>query len=65
MMQARALLSTTDGAQIDYDSLVVLTLVEEDGKLKVLDFKDFSDPEKRKNTLGLIAKGLAKRGYVA
>ena len=45
--QATAEFTTIEGTTIDYDSLVVISFVEEDGKLKVLELKDFCDPQKR------------------
>ena len=36
-----------DGTTVEYDSVDVLSMVEEDGVVKVGDVKDFSDPEKR------------------
>ena len=35
---------TVDREAFDYDTLVVFTLVEEDGELKAVDIKDFLDP---------------------
>jgi hypothetical protein len=32
---------------VDYDSVGFITLVEEDGKIKIGEFKDIADPEKR------------------
>ena len=55
------MLYTVDGAKLDYDSLVILTLVEEGGDLKIAKFQDFSDPEKRDNLHSWVAKTLAKR----
>ena len=52
---------TPDGDKIEYDSLSVFTVIEEDGELKVDEFKDFSDPEKRENLHGWVAEVLAKR----
>ena len=53
--------STADGDKLDYDSLSIATIVEEDGVPKVDEFRDFSDPEKRGNFHGWAAKVLAKR----
>jgi hypothetical protein len=36
-------------------------VVEEDGELKIDNFKDFADPEKRSNLHGWVVKALAKR----
>lgn len=52
---------TTDDTRLDYESLIIFTLVEEDGELKIDNFKDFSDPEKRSNVHGWVAKTLDKR----
>ena len=52
---------TVDGNVLDYDTVQILTLVEEDGELKVTDYKDFADPEKRANLHAWAAKVLAKR----
>ena len=52
---------TPDGDRIEYDTLSVFTIIEEDGGLKIDEFKDFSDPEKRGNLHGWVAKVLAKR----
>ena len=56
------MLWTIDGTEIDYDTLTILTLTEEDGELKVAKFQDFSDPEKRGNLHGWVAKTLASKG---
>lgn len=60
-MQISAVFSTVDGANLDYDSLIILTLVEEGGELKVAKFQDFSNPEKRGNVHVWVAKALATR----
>ena len=52
---------TVEGSKLDYDTLCVFTVVEEDGALKVSEIKDFSDPEKRANAFAWAAKTLAKR----
>jgi hypothetical protein len=51
---------TVDGEKFDYDSLSIFTLVEESGGLKVAEFKDFSDPEKRGKLYSPVAKSLSK-----
>jgi hypothetical protein len=38
---------TPDGVTVDYDSIVITSIVDEDGALKVREAKDFCDPEKR------------------
>jgi hypothetical protein len=50
-----------DGVTLDYDSLVIFTIVEENGELKFAEIKDFSDPEKRGNLHSWFAKALAQR----
>lgn len=49
------------GTTFDYDSLSIFTLVEEDGAFKILDFKDFADPEKRSN----FQKAMCQGGQIA
>ena len=39
---------TVDREAFDYDTLAVFILVEEDGELKTVDMKDFSDPGQTK-----------------
>ena len=65
MIQLSGVFHPVDGPTLDYDSLAILTLVEEDGQLKVVDFKDFSDPEKRNNLHGWVAQALAKSSPLA
>lgn len=47
MLQWTVSFTSQDGAEFDYDSLAVFTLVKEDGELKLLEIKDFGDPNKR------------------
>lgn len=54
-----------DGTQLDYDTLSIVTLADEDGELKIVDYKDFCDPEKRGKFFGWAAKTLAERVPVA
>lgn len=65
MTQGSGWFQTPDDNKIDYDAVVILTLAEEDGELKVSEFKDFSDPEKRAKLYGWVAETLAKGGHVA
>lgn len=37
------------GPAVDYESISIFTLVEEDGELKVSEYKDFADFQKRGN----------------
>ena len=39
--------STIEGTTLDYDTVCIASFVEEDGKLKLRDLKDFADPHKR------------------
>ena len=52
---------TIESTILDYDSLAILTIVEEDGQLKIVDYKDFCDPEKRSKLYSWAAQTLAKR----
>ena len=63
--QTTAVCTTIDGTKIVYDGVGILTLVEEDGELKVLEWKDFPDPEKRNNLHSWVAKALARGTAVA
>ena len=57
--------TTNDGAILDYDSALIVTLTEEDGELKLLAAKDFSDPVKRGKFHAWVAKALAKGDLAA
>ena len=59
-MQITFICTTVDDTTLEYDSVIINTLVEEDGELKILENKDFSDPEKRGNLHSLATKALAK-----
>lgn len=48
--------NTILGETFNYDTVVIITLVEEDGELKVLHCKDFSDPQKRDAYLAGVTK---------
>jgi hypothetical protein len=65
MTQFTIVFSTVDGNVLDCDSLTIVTIVEEDGELKILEVKDFADPEKRAKFHGWVAGFLAKGGLVA
>ena len=64
-VQLSAVWSTPDGNTVDYDSLSILSFAEEDGQLKVIDMKDFTDPEKRSAYHAAAAKALAAQGGLA
>ena len=44
----------SNGTVVDYESVTFVTLVEENGGLKVREFKDVSNPEKRANLYKVI-----------
>ena len=52
--------SLTDGTTHEYDTVSIYTLVEEDGEIKVLESKDFADPQKRSAFYAGIAKAAAQ-----
>lgn len=60
MTQLTAVCTTVDGTTHDYDSLSIFSLVEEDGEIKVLESKDFCDPQKRTTFFAGVAKAAAK-----
>lgn len=64
-MQHSFVFTTIDGSTIDYDCVLILSFVEEDGELKVLEGKDFSDPEMRRACYTQIAKLMAQGTAVA
>ena len=51
---------TVDGTELDYDTLSIFTLVEEDGQLKISNFRDFCDPAKRHRLHGWALDALAQ-----
>ena len=59
-MEATTLCRTVEGTTLDYDTLAIFTLVEEDGELKVLGVKDFANPEQRGRLHSWVAQALAK-----
>ena len=46
-MQATGKATTADGATHDFETFSIITLVKEDGEIKILEVKDFSVPEHR------------------
>lgn len=52
------MVTTTDATKLEYDSVIINTIVEEDGELKILENKDFSDPHKRDEMHGWATKAL-------
>ena len=55
------MLNTTLGETFNYDTVLIITLIKEDGELKVLHCKDFSDPQKREAYLAGIFKAVAQK----
>ena len=53
-----ALCTAPDGTTFEYESLAILTLTEEDGELKLLGYKEFTDPEKRRNFHKILSEKL-------
>ena len=45
-----------DGTTVEYDSVAIITLVEEDGEIKVREFKDITDAEKRTRFFKVLGK---------
>jgi hypothetical protein len=58
--QEKSLFYLVDGTTCEYDTLLILSLVEEDGEIKLLEIKDFCDPEKRSTFYSGAAKAAAK-----
>lgn len=50
-----------DGTELDDDTLFIFTLVEEEGELKIVGQKDFTDAEKREKLYSWAAKAMAKQ----
>jgi len=53
--------STVFGETLNYDSVVIYTLVEEDEELKILHLKHFGDPKQRGALIGGTLKAMAER----
>lgn len=64
-MQSSTVFTTPDNITVDYDCVLIVSFVDEDGQLKLLETKDFSDPEKRMACNTVAAKLLAKGAPVA
>ena len=58
--QFTATFTTAEGTTHEYDSLCIVSFVEEDGRLKISSLKDFADPHKRGAFHAVAAKVLAK-----
>jgi hypothetical protein len=55
----RHILSLVDGTTCDYETVCIVSFVEEDREMKILEHKDFCDPEKRSAFYAGAAKGVA------
>jgi len=60
-----AVYKTSDGGTLPYDFVVIVTLVEEDGGLKILNCKSFADIEQRGAVFTWAAKAQAQRSTVS
>ena len=61
MTQVTGVFSTVLGATLAWDTVLIYTLVEEDGELKVIHCKDFGDPQQRSTFIGGTAKAAVER----
>jgi hypothetical protein len=53
--------NTALGDTLTYDTVIIVTLVKEDGELKISHCKDFPDPHKRDAFIGGAVKAAAQR----
>ena len=60
-MQCKSMTTTISGAMLPYETILTITLVEEDGELKILHCKDFADPKKRDAFIAGAFKAAAQR----
>ena len=51
---------TVEGTILEYDTLLIVSFVEEDGSLKLLSMNDFADPHKRDALHTSVAAALVK-----
>ena len=65
LVQFSAVFHTSDGHEIDQGCLAILSVVEEDGQLKIREIKAFTDPEQRNKLFSWGANALAKGGIAA
>ena len=57
--------NTASGATIQYDTVFIISLVEEDGELKILNVKDFPDPQRHSAFIAAATKAAAESGSVS
>jgi len=60
MTQRTAVASVADGTTFEHSCIYIISLVEEDGRLKVCGYKEFCDPQKRTTLLAWVANAAAK-----
>ena len=60
-MQISCVFFTVFGAALNYDMHIIYTLSEEDGEIKLLHCKDFSDPNQRNALFAGTVKAAAER----
>jgi len=58
--QGTAAASIADGTTFEHSCICIISLVEEDGGLKVVGYKEFCDPQKRTTLLAWVANAAAK-----
>jgi hypothetical protein len=56
--------SPDDSTKCEYDTVCIFSFVEEDGENKILEIKDFCDPQKR-NAFYVEAEKAAAKGVAA
>ena len=54
------MIHTVDGNELAKEGLAIITIVEEGGELKIIEFKEFIDPEQRSKLFSWGANALAK-----
>ena len=59
MTQVTNVFHTVLGTALSYDTLIIASLVEEDGELKIIGCKVFSDPRERSAYLAGTAEAAA------
>lgn len=64
-MQHSILVTTVGGVTLNYDAAAIFTFIDEDGKLKILECKVFTDPQQRGALYAEGAKALGKGVPVA
>lgn len=57
-MQITFTFTTVNDTPLNYDSVIVVSFTDEDGKTKLLDCKDFADPKQRGEYFAEITKTL-------